>query len=216
MRITIGEVVFASKQSAARAARSVLYRYQPGETVRGEDAWFLAELLARHPERETKIGVGVLSFQIQQNLGSRGFWLTRIDGTCTDWSFLSCLSAPTHAQEVKAALRTEVRDQIYNSKAIRFSEGIVVCPITGDQLSAADAHADHDPPFEELVSLFVESIQQPISAISVQPGRDGDTDTRLQDRYLAVQWCAFHQENARLRLVSQRANLSLLRRRGAK
>lgn len=213
MRLHIGDTVFPTKGAARAAIQSVLYRYGIGTTVAADDAAFLADVLNRHPERDAKIGVGVASFQVEQNLGSRGFWLTRTDGTRTDWSFLSCLTPPTPVQEAKAAFRTEIRDQIRAFRAHAFSGSAPRCPITGDVLTANDtAHVDHDPPFDVLLDGFLRSQHVDLSQISVEPTCDEETDTRLTDRQLARDWSTYHHAHARLRVVSRVANLSLLRR----
>jgi hypothetical protein len=203
---------FATKTAARRALQDVLYRYPPGTTVTGTDVDFLAAVVACHPERDVKIGAGVASFQVEQNDGSRGFWLTRIDGTRTDWSFYACLTPPSAAAEATAGFRSEIRSQIEAFKDEAFNRGDVRCEITDEPLVRATAHVDHARPFNDLLRsfLFYEALN--IAEVSVDPTRDGETETRLADRALAARWSSFHADEAVLRLVSQRANLSLLRR----
>src|SRR5262249_31471879 len=203
MRILIGDTCFPSKAAATDAIRRVLYRYPLGATVSDVDHAFLADVLARHPDAAIKIGVGVASFEVEANLGSRGFWLTRIDGTRTDWSFLSCLTPPTHAQDVVAALRTEVRDQVQRFKAMQFLGGAARCAVTGVTLTIDGAHVDHAIPFVDLVDAFLTAQQLTVDALDVQPTCDGNTDTRLSDRQVAQQWADYHRNHARLRLVSR-------------
>jgi len=214
VKILIGDTWYPSKKAAADAVRAVLYRYPVGFSVTGDDAAFLADVLSRHPEATVKIGCGVASFQVERNLGSLGFWLTRLDGTRTDWSFLACLTPPTHKQEVTAGFRAEVRDEVQAFKTQAFDGiRIVRCPITNEAITITDAHVDHDPPFERLLSDFLTSITRTIAEITVEPTQDGATDTRLADRALGQAWAAFHRTHAGLRVVSRSANLSVLRRR---
>src|SRR5687768_2379203 len=110
--IVVGERRFSSKKLATEFVREILYRYDIGQRVSEGDAGFLADLLQLHPQAPQKIGCGVRYFTVEQNEGSRGFWLTRTDGSRTDWSFPSCLTPPTPESEARAGFRTAIRPQI--------------------------------------------------------------------------------------------------------
>lgn len=210
--IHIGNRLYKTKKSAGDAVRDILYAYQIGDTISDEHACFMAHLLELHAEREQKIGAGIASFQVEQNIGSRGFWITRVDGTRTDFSFLSCLTPRTPEMEARAAFRTEVREQIQDFKEKEFLGVLMIaCPVTLAGVSKSTAHVDHfNPTFEELLAAFLDGA--PLTSVAVQPTADGETDTRLSDNVLAERWRSYHQENAKLRIVSRKANLSLLRR----
>lgn len=213
MRITIGTRDFKSKRAAADFIREILYRYDVGQTVNGADGAVLLDLLQMHPEVDLKIGAGVASFSVEQNDGSRGFWLTRIDGSRTDWSFLACLTPPTPEAEAKAALRTAIRPQIelFRDRLLE-ADTDLVCPITGEHLSEGNLDVDHELPFADLVSAFLRARGVELVAIAVKPTVDGSTVTELADPELEFAWRAYHEEHARLRGVSIRANRGLLRR----
>lgn len=167
-----------------------------------------------HPEAPQKIGCGVHFFSVEQNDGSRGFWLTRTDGSRTDWSFLSCLTPPTPETEAKAGFRTAIRPQVAAFRA-RFDHAQEQprCPITDEVLTESNVHIDHEIPFEELLDSFLRALALTLGDIKVKPTVDGSTTTELADEDLRVLWETFHQRNARLRAVSVQANLSILRRR---
>lgn len=210
--VRIGDVVFKTKKAATEAVRGILYAYNVGSTLGAEHEAFMVDLFRLHPEWELKRGCGIASVQVEQNLGTRGFWLTRTDGTRTDISFVKSLSPPRHEHDVRAALRTEVREQVREFKAASLTPG-TICPITGHTLDAGNAHVDHAPPeFDELIAMFLVENQLSVDGISVNPTEDGSTDTLLADRELAARWQEFHREHARLRLVTKTANLSVLRR----
>ena len=212
MKLQLGGHLFSSKAAATEAIRGVLYRYPIGATVTNpDDVALLTDLLARHPKSAAKIGCGVASFQVEQNIPSRGFWLTRCDGSRTDWSYLSCLTPPSHLQDVYAALRTEVRCQVQAFKLRAFSDGPVRCAVTGDVVTLDNAHVDHDPPFVDLVARFLVSLGLSIEHIQVEAKADGETERRLVDRELAARWSDYHYASAGLRIVTPFANLSILR-----
>ncbi len=210
--IRVHDKLFPTKTAATHAIRAVLYRYPPGQTLNEKDAHFMLGVLALHKEAAQKVGVGVASFSVEVNPhGTRGFWLTRTDGTRTDFSFIACLTPPSHGQEVKHAFREEVRDQIAEFRAAQSAGGL--CPVTGDLLTE-DAHVDHVMPFIQLTSDFLACYNLEDNDIRVTKTTDGQTRTLFTNRFLANLWKSFHLEHAQLRLVSKRANLSILRRGG--
>ena len=211
--ITVGERRFPSKKQAGDFIREILYRYAIGARVLSPDAEFLRDLLELHPEATQKIGVGVAFFRVQQNMGSRGFWLYRVDGTSTDWSFLACLTPPSREAEARAAFRTAIRDQVAEFRTNLELSGLV-CPITGEPLTSFNQiHIDHEIPFEDLLARFLDDEEMELGRVAVVPTSDGSTDTELLDHGLRGAWQRYHRERALLRAVSRRANLSVLRRR---
>ncbi len=209
-----GDQKFVTKKAATEAIRKVLYAYKPGETLKEEDAFFMADVLEHHPEAAMKIGCGVRSFQVEYNHPTVGFWITRSDDTRTDFSFLSCLTPPTPEMDARKAFRTEVRDQLvaFKTKATS-SSAQLACAVTGVLLTSDRCHVDHyEPTFLELTEQFLASRGVAIADVQVEPTLDGSTETRLLDRELAKAWGEFHTR-AKLRIVSAHANLSLLRRR---
>lgn len=212
--INIGGMLYPTKKAAAEAIRVVLYAYPIGATVDAVHADFLARVLDHHPERDEKVGVGVASFQVEQNEGSRGFWLTRVDGSRTDWSFLSCLRPASHRDNALAGFREAIRDQIFEFKRRAFSATEeLVCPVTGDRVRFDDCHVDHELPFLDIVDWYLRAIHADFGDIAVKPGVDGSTRTELADDDIRRGWQVVHAEMAKLRIVSKRANLSVLRRR---
>lgn len=209
MIISIGDREFPSKKSATDFVRSILYAYKIGERVTAEHDAFLRDLIDLHPESDLKIGCGISFFTVEQNYGSRGFWLTRTDDTITDWSFLACITPPSRRVEAKRAFRTAIRDQI-----LRFRSELpnaFVCPVSGEQLTRETSHIDHHTPFDWLLSMFLESCDTKLDDVAVTPTADGATDTDLSDPVIRINWQRFHLLTAKLRAVSPRANLSLLR-----
>lgn len=214
--VVVGERRFTSKKAAKDFIHEIMYRNSIGQRVSEQDAEFLADLLQLHPEAPQKIGCGVRYFTVEQNEGSRGFWLTRIDKSRTDWSFLSCLTPPTPESEARAGFRTAIRPQKTAFRA-EFDDLNAReqqrCPVTNELLVAGNTHIDHEPPFEDLLEAFLRESRITLSDVAVKPTTDGSTTTDLYDDELRIRWEEFHQRNAVLRAVSIKANLSILRRR---
>lgn len=213
--ITVGTRSFASKKEATVATQRVLYSRPIGSHVFGDDLQFLLDLLQMHPEFEEKIGCGIKSIEVEQNGPTRGFWITRLDGSRTDWSFIACLTPPTAEKQALAAFRTAIRGQIQNFKDEFFAEReFDLCPITGEKVTRDNCHVDHAPPglFVDLVDHFVSCSGLKLAEVLVVPTTDGATETRLLDAQLDREWREYHAFNAKLRVVSRTANLSFLRR----
>jgi len=214
MKTTIGAIKFKTKKAAGDAIRAVLYSYKPGETIKAMDAAFIRDVLARHPESDSKIGAGVESFQVQRNYATVGFWITRIDGSRTDFSFIACLSPPTKRQNVMAALKAEIRDQIALFRRAAFgSESEIKCEVTGEPITESNSHADHIRPFIQLAEEFLDLEGLTVDEVGVIPTADGKLFNALSDRVLAVKWHSYHRMCAELRMVTAAANMGLLRRK---
>lgn len=216
MTIRIGEIEFKTKKAATAAVREILYRYQPGDTLTDSDAEFMLGVLCRHPEADEKVGCGVSSIQVEQNGPTVGFWLTRRDGSRTDFSFVACITPPTKEAEAKAAMRLEIRNQIERYRESVFARRDETrCPIGGDTITKATCHVDHaSPTFTELVRGFLTIEGKALRDVAVLPTTDGSTTTIMADRDLAARWSEYHRAHATLRTVSRAANLSTLRRKG--
>ena len=110
------------------------------------------------------------------------------------------------------AFRNEVFSQTDKEKKEFFSDGQAKrCPITGETITVETSHVDHSKPFtfERLFDYFVQ--KQGINVSELDYNNLNNMRT-LVDRELAEKWAAFHKKNARLQIVSKKANLSILRK----
>lgn len=202
MELVVGSRVFTSRAAAVRYCQHILNNYQPDPET---DA-FLYSLLLRHPDSTQKIGQGVASFSVRASgYGGVCFWLTRVDGTETDWSFHTCLKPISAETKVRAAFRDTIRPQI---DTFRDQASVSVCPLSGVTLRPGETHVDHIIPFETLLQSFLSGEGLEITNVKVDPALDGQTHHRLSNQDLACRWYEFHRLHARLRIVSARANLS--------
>jgi hypothetical protein len=90
--LTVGAMSFPTQKAAEDFIRQQLYN-QPLSAVIPEPLHsFLVALVSRHPRSAEKIGPGVKHFTVEPaSYGTRCFYLTRVDGTQTDFSFLKCV-----------------------------------------------------------------------------------------------------------------------------
>lgn len=89
---TIGSRTFDTKGAAIEFIQGILYRYEPRVPITGDDHDFVMELLKKHQKAPEKIGVGVKHFTVEPaEGGTRCFYITRVDGSRDDFSFMKCL-----------------------------------------------------------------------------------------------------------------------------
>lgn len=179
---------------------------------------FLTELFERHQDADQKIGVGIKAVRTRLAMPykTRCFEIERVDGSRTDISYLECLKPSTAKQWFPAACRTAVADQIQAHKDLEFAtaDSTFTCPFTGDKLTRENCHVDHAPPwpFDRIVRKFIsESWHIDIPNVRYADG-DNVVVSRFADDKVAAEFAESHRERAVLRVVSKRANLSVLRR----
>lgn len=205
---------FRTQQELTTYVRAILNRYPLGQSVDLFDYPFMLDLLRRHPDAEQKIGSGASAIYVGETppYRTRCFFLIREDGSETDFSYLECIRATPHANKVRLALRAAIEPQILAYKQVAFAAaGWVNCPDTGARLVLATAHVDHRAPltFERLIEMFLAHEGLDFDAIEVIPSADLTYHDELVDPALRARWVQFHQEHARLEIVSATANLSL-------
>jgi len=194
-----------TKRELCKRASAILWS---GE-ITPEDDVFLRELVKRHPQAATKIGVGIDHFEIRR--GGRFYqnvlWLIRQDGTQTDISYCKCVNGDaSHRTKVLAAMRAEIVDQIigFRDRALMTDAR---CALTGVPLTRENLHIDHDPPFIKIAEAFFEKIGGGAESISLMDDMDGALGRLLADRAIALDWRRFHQARATLFLASAKANM---------
>ena len=89
--LTIGGQYFATQKDAIFFIKQLL-NTEPFAAVREPFHSFLCALISRHPRAAEKIGTGLQHFTVELGLyGARCFYLNRVDGSRTDFSYLKCL-----------------------------------------------------------------------------------------------------------------------------
>lgn len=97
--VTLGTETFPTQKSAVAKIRNVLYSYDRGERLVGDDYTLIRNLLDLHSDAEGKIGVGVSHIEVDRSPNRIAAWnkklcfyVCRIDGTSEDFSFHHCLN----------------------------------------------------------------------------------------------------------------------------
>ena len=212
--VEIAGVRFAKKGDAMEWCKELLNSKTFGERFDGSVHEKLLGLIELHPEREEKIGCGVDFFFVDKSLGhsTRCFWIKRKDGSGVDFSYKHCIDQKGKSadQDFSAACREAVQKDIEIAKTDleRENNGVFICERTGKKLTRDQIHADHQPPFDQLVKWFkkMEKVD-PSDPSLYEPRIPGSFDpTRLSPVWKS-KFQEFHREYAEIRMVERVENL---------
>jgi hypothetical protein len=90
--VTIGERSFGTRNDANGFIQELLNDQPLKVAIPEPHHSFLCSLISRHPHVTEKVGPGIQHFTVEPALhGTRCFYLTRVDGTKTDFSYLKCV-----------------------------------------------------------------------------------------------------------------------------
>jgi len=222
-KVTIGsgdsKFEFESKKDAKAYCKNLLGRYRNNQTVNEEDTQFLQSLLERHPDAVQKIGCGVKRFfRAGTGVGTDCFWVERMDGSKTDFSYIACVDARSKSlyQKFAEACRQSVQQQLDKAKEQHFdkhgdAQGKVKCEVTGELVGKDESHLDHKKPmtFQVIVHTFIIANNIQISSDMLSPSKDAQFVTTFVDKDIERRFQEYHAKVAQLRILKTSANLSL-------
>lgn len=189
-----------------------------GTPLTGESLELALALIDRHPDAPGKAGVGIKAITVGSNdYNGRCFWIERVDGSSTDFSFMRCIDGENRWSDFQKAARSAVLAQIHAFRDKAFASGRAQCSITKAVIARESSgdltpHIDHEAPltFDVLLRAFLADHKIDWTTVGLTSG-DGLTTKDFLDQALAAQWAAYHCSNAKLRLLSRRAHLTLPR-----
>lgn len=214
MSYVVNGQVFKTKTALRDYAREILNGTL--SEVSEDHLPFLIELFRRHQDTREKFGDGIKTIRVirAKPYNTRCFEIERIDGSRTDISYLECLLASDARDWFAAACRSAVVSQIQAFKSAQFEDrNVLFCPITEEPITPDTCHVDHAPPntFRYIVDSFIGHEGIRVERVKYTDG-DGHTACRFVEGDMHEAFAEWHRERAQLRVVSKRANLSLLRR----
>lgn len=208
-----------TKRAVKTKCREIMSRYDDDQPIIGADAEFLEELLSSHPRAEEKIGCGIHAFIVVREKdiwrNSRHFAVIRKDGSRAGFSFTVCVHGRTHKQMVIRALRMAVLPQILKAKDLVFEcDPEPVCIFTNQVLTRDNCNVDHIPPdtFASLVERWMAQEQLDFDRIPLRPSTSNEYLNYLTQKDQLESWMRFHLTNARLRVISAKANQGIVRK----
>ncbi|EUD11014.1 DCL family protein [Providencia alcalifaciens] len=209
--IIFGDYQFKTKKSAIEEIRRRISLYQFGQKLTEEDEIFFSELFKLHSEYEEKIGCGIASITVEKDFhNNKCLYIHRQDGKSTDISWVHCVKPASQKTIVSYAFRRAVKEAIVAFKKDNLKE-TVYCPILHIPLNFENSHVAYiTPSFDQLFLSFLELVEQNIDSIELKNPNSDDYDQRgvISDSRLKEKWVQYHQENAQLKLLSAKANLS--------
>ena len=211
---------FKYQKDLVSRVQGIIRAYRNKEPLNMLDYMFMLDLLERHPDADQKIGAGVDYMCINENPEypgerNRGFYLVRVDGTSTDFSYRECIKPTPHRKKVLNAMRAKVEGDTLAFKNAAFDgKSTLVCPDTGKPIAFTTSHVDHVAPltFPVLVDGFLSAVGMTFDDIELRPSGDNQFRDEFADESLAEEWRKYHADNAQLEVVSAWANLSIRRR----
>ncbi|WP_158673989.1 DCL family protein [Pedobacter sp. KBW01] len=181
---------------------------------------FLLRIFQGHPEYQIKAGSGISNIYISKGLefSTRCFFITRIDGSTTDISYIRSIDGATSKiSDIKCACRSAVKD-VVERRRLKVVYGETKCPISGDILYPENTHIDHyNLPFNEVCDAWLKSQNIDIVHSCLNDNSvDHVQEISFASKTLKESFITFHNANTRLRAVSKTANLSTLKKRREK
>jgi hypothetical protein len=182
---------FPSLTAAKAHAKAILDKYSSGDFVNNEELAFLKSAIAlRGPEKlKEKEDVGIKSIFIDYNCGGdKAFYISRIDFSETDFSYIKCFTKPNLFNDFSAACRNSVQKEKAAQKM-------------GLGFDQYDAHHEGIP-FKDIVQSFIEDEHIDITKIEFLKG-DGVQGRYFKDEKLADAFKKFHSEHAVMEILEK-------------
>ena len=209
--ITLNGATFSKLADAKQHLQSRMRGYEIGTPIPDEDVPLWAEVLERHEWYGEYVEHGIAYYSVawsEQNPNLRNMVIVNDQGEQKPFSYLKYLAKGplSKVAKVKAALRTEIEQQIADHRAWAFATGKAQCAITGATLVEGRSHVHHSgKPFLQIVDEFLKANAHRWDNMETEAA--GTTGYRLRDRAIAADWQKFHSEHAKLEIVSPKANL---------
>ena len=203
-----------NKKQKTEKCREILYKYLVGSIVADEEeVQFLLSIFENHSEWDAKRGVGIKSISIAKNMYNKCFQLNRVDGSFTDISFTHSITNRSKLIDVKKACRTAIRELVVKFRDDNVVYGVSVCPITNEVLTKENTHIDHyDLTFDAMFNLWVVTHDFDYLVSKLNLTEDNSVVTCFTDADLVEDFVNFHNSKSKLRAVSIKANLSILKK----
>jgi len=214
--VTLGEYNFTTKKEAKKLYSKILNETDLEHDLEGGNYDYVMALLLNHPCADEKIGCGVEAIRVSTGYTAlnRCFHVVRTDGTVDNFSISKCIDGE-HSEFHKfcIACRRAVEADVRSYKRKYFEKnsdenGMVKCQSTCQLISFDEAHVDHREPFtfSALAYFFHKSLGMDLC--SVQYATKGKYGNEFSDVTLIELFQKWHEENAKLRIVHGKENLS--------
>lgn len=201
---------FKTKTAAKKFFKSILNSYDDGDFISNpQHHTALLALLSNHPEATIKIGEGVKEFDRDRAPDHKTscFYITRIDGSRTDFSYPTAINGALNPGQVdlRNACHNAVEQKINAIRKRFLSASNPRSEVSGVILDASNCHVLHkDPTFGMLVSEFrnqrgwADGVPEDVFT----KGRDFQSKTQFVDPQHSIAFNQLYDEKARVIMVS--------------
>lgn len=219
-----GGMTFQSKEKLRNYVKYVLNNQDLDKMLEGKWLLVVDDVLKGHQDYKQKVGKGTYQIGVTTcpvNPKNKHFYILREDGSSTDFSYLKALTTPSHATDMKKALRATVKVQTMVYKEKYFNENAVGkycrCPETGLKITLKTSHLDHYPvQFDEIVSDWLKLNKLKAKDVELEPTKDNEVNTYLVDKELEKSFHDYHLKVAQYRVVLDAVNRQRERAKGLK
>jgi hypothetical protein len=218
-KLTIGNYQFNSQAHAKDYFKALLGRYQNDQWIQGNDLEMVKALAERHPDAAVKIGCGIAGiFKARTEMPGSCFWIHRVDGTVTNFSYTTAVAAkkPSLYQRFAEACRAAVRGDVKRARDEYFRQFSdpycrAPCQITGKLITMAESHVDHKHPatFSQIVQWYLQVSRIQISEDDLRDNEDGEIGIHFENHAHARLFQEYHNQVADLRVIRADLNCKL-------
>lgn len=215
MQYVFNDLTFNSQSQAKKWFSNLLHSAIIGKHFEDDDHKRLYALLERHPDSKIKIGCGVkwlyVNYAPNCDFKSKCFWILRVDGSKTDFSYIACIRAKntTPMDDFYIAAREAVIDSARNFKQNYFNgEQEARCAETGVMLKYEIAHVDHKPPwlFHKICKEFLKKYELTPNYSWISAPLDEQAHAVFANATIRANFIAFHDSLAELQVISPEQN----------
>tara|TARA_Y100000590_G_C15531696_1_gene943434 strand:- start:140 stop:820 length:681 start_codon:yes stop_codon:yes gene_type:complete len=204
------DIIYKSKKDFKEYANELIYK-KIGicENIKSNIYYDeLLDLLKRHPNYKTKTEymINLAIRRGQLNKSSLAVWIIQSDNKPDEdisWA-KNCINSKNNSKqsELNSALRSSIQQQIMSFKNNTLHK-CVNCNINAD-------HVDHINHFELLTDMFLKKYNKNLipSDFDNMTDSSGRRCFKPKDSIFEKEWQKFHKDNAKLRILCQKCNLT--------
>lgn len=172
--------IMKTKKELLLRFRQILHSFSIGEPINDLEHIFIEGQLRMHPNADQKFGCGIDYFFVKENkYNNKAFYIKRIDGSETDFSFYSCIYPTSKLQDIKKACRFAIKSQIDAER------------------TRPDTHIHHaNISFDDLFKTWM--ADKSIDDIELIEHKDGTEHEQFKNPVLEEDWKLFHLKRADL------------------
>lgn len=217
-KLGINGIEFNSKTQAQKYVKELLTKYTNNDILSQEDFEFMIAYFKHfHYEWIRKSGAGVEYIFIKKSVWDNNeFWIQRVDGSTTDISYiLKRIEKPDYKYMLELALSQAVSNDIlaFKNELFKGQEQITL-EETNEEVTENDVELTYiDNSFRTITTEFMASKELKATAELFVANDDLSSLPELIDADLVAAFVAYHNEVAKLKAVSVKANRALLNKK---